>query len=199
MRKREMRSITLACVLLLGLATAARAQATASVARTGDVAVAYHWVHTNSPPNGGCGCFALNGFGVSASYNLGLRLAIVAEASLDHTSAALAANNSLTLTSYMGGARYRVPYPWMRGEHAIRPFGQLLVGVAHAGGGIAGVADGTSAFAGRLGAGVDVPISGALIVRAIQADYYMTTFANTVDNRQNNTLVGAGIVFLWAH
>jgi outer membrane immunogenic protein len=31
----------------------------------------------------------------------------------------------------------------------------------------------------------------------IQADYYMTDFANGADDRQNNILIGAGIVIRW--
>ena len=181
-----MRSIALALALLLGLA------------HSGDVAAAYHWVHTNSPPNGGCGCFALNGIGVSGSWNFGPRLAAAAEASLDHTGNALSTKNSLTLTSFMAGPRLRLPDPLMRGPHALQPFVQLLVGVAHAGGGVAGVADGTSAFAGRLGGGLDLPINETFVIRVIQADYYETTFANTADNRQNNTLIGAGVAFRWS-
>ena len=62
-----MRSIALACVLLLGMAAAAAAQAISGTSHSGDIALAYHWVHTNAPPNGGCGCFALNGGGISGS------------------------------------------------------------------------------------------------------------------------------------
>jgi outer membrane immunogenic protein len=97
----------------------------------------------------------------------------------------------------MAGVRYRLPRPWMHGEHALRPFAQLIVGGAHAGGGMAGVADGTSAFAGRIGGGIDLPINAGLAIRLVQGDYYMTTFANSADNRQNNLLFGAGIVLHW--
>ena len=193
-----MRSIALACCLLLGLAAAAMAQATAGSTHNGDAALTYHWVHTNAPPNGGCGCFALNGVGASASLNLSTHLAVVAEFSIDHTSKALASNNSLSLTSYMAGARYHLPNPWMHGVHALQPFAQVLVGGAHAGGGIAGVADHTSALAGRLGGGIDLPVSALITLRIAQGDYYMTTFANTADNRQNNLLFGAGIVLNWS-
>ncbi len=153
-----MRSIAITCCLLLGMATAAAAQATpTATARRGDVALAYHWVHTNAPPNGGCGCFGLNGLGISASYSIRSQLAIVAEVSADHTAKALAQAQSLTLISYMAGARYRPFAPRMDGSHQIQPFAQVLVGGAHAGGGIAGVADGTSALATRVGGGVDIP------------------------------------------
>lgn len=193
-----MRSVVLASALFLSATTAALAQAISGVSHSGDAALTYHWVHTNTPPNGGCGCFALDGGGVSGSWNFGPRLAVVAELSLDHTSNALSSTKSLTLTSYMAGPRLRLPQPWMHGPHALEPFAQVLVGGAHAGGGIAGVADGTSAFAGRLGAGIDLPLTPGIVVRLIQADYYLTDFANTADNHQNNILIGAGIVVRWA-
>ena len=192
-----MRSIALGCVLLLGIATAAMAQATSGESHSGDAALTYHWVHTNAPPGGGCGCFALNGVGLSGSWNLRSRLAVLAELSVDHTGSALSTNESLTLASYLAGARYRLPDPWMSGPHALQPFAQVLVGGAHAGGGIAGVADGTSAFAGRLGGGIDLPVNYAIAVR-VQGDYYMTNFANTADNHQNNILLGAGVVVRWS-
>ena len=193
-----MRSLVLACIWLFGTTAAAWAQAVATgESHSGDAGVTYHWVHTNAPPEGGCGCFPLNGGGISASWNFGPRLAAVAEFSVDHTSNALSSSRSLTLTSYLGGARYRLPRPWMHGEHALRPFAQVLVGAAHAGGGMAGVADGTSAFAGRLGGGVDLPLNHGIAVRLIQADYYMTSFKNSADNRQNNVLLGAGIILHW--
>lgn len=193
-----MRSIALACALLLGIATAARAQATSGVSHSGDVALTYHWVHTNAPPSGGCGCFALNGVGLSGSWDFGPRLTAVAEVSVDHTSNALSTSESLTLTSYVAGARYHLPDPWMHGPHALQPFAQVLVGGAHAGGGMAGVADGTSAFAGRLGGGIDLPLTTGIAVRVIEADYYLTDFANSADNHQNNILIGAGVVVHWS-
>ena len=192
-----MRSIALGSVLLLGVATAAMAQATSGVSHDGDIALAYHWVHTNAPPGGGCGCFALSGGGLSGSWNLGTKLAAVAELSVDHTAKALASNDSLTLTSYMAGVRYHIFERRMDGSRTPQPFAQLLVGGAHAGGGLAGLGDRTSAFAGRLGGGIDVPITYGIAFR-VQGDYYITEFANGADNHQNNVLAGAGIVIHWA-
>lgn len=195
-----MRSLLLVCVWIIGMAGTALAQALpGGPTHSGDAALTYHWVHTNAPPNGGCGCFPLNGGGISGSWNFGGRLSAVAEFSVDHTSNALSSSRSLTLTSYLGGARYRLPRFWRHGDRALEPFAQVLVGGAHAGGGMAGVADGTSAFAGRLGGGVDLPLTLGISVRLIQADYYMTTFANSADNRQNNILLGAGVAIHWLH
>jgi hypothetical protein len=125
-------------------------------------------------------------------------LAAVAEVSVDHTASALASKDSLTLTSFMAGVRYRILQPRVDGRHTLQPFVQLLVGGAHAGGGITGVADGTTAFAGRLGGGVDMPLTYGISLRLIQADYYMTDFPNGADNHQNNILVGAGVIVRWS-
>ncbi len=101
---KEMRSIAIAGCLLLGMATAAMGQAVANTSRSGDLAATFQSVHSNAPPNGGCGCFYMTGGGLSGSYRLDSRLSIVAEFSVDHTGKALAASQSLTLTSYMAGS-----------------------------------------------------------------------------------------------
>lgn len=188
-----MRSILLATALLLGGATAAMAQES----RSGDAAVTYHWVRTNAAP-GDCGCFGLNGGGISGSWNFRARWSVVTEFSAEYTGSAPSTGNSLTLTTLVAGARYRLPLPWLHGRHKPQPFAQVLLGAGHGGGGVAGVGDATYAFATRLGGGVDVPISSRFSVRAIQLDYFRTQFANANNNRQNNLLVGFGIVYHWS-
>ena len=116
-----MRSIALACTLFLGLATAAMAQATSGVSHDGDIALTYHWVHTNAPPGGGCGCFALNGGGLSASWNLGPQLAAVAEFSVDHTAAALRAHRHRYRLRRLGdsAAWENLPLLFAGGQNAV--------------------------------------------------------------------------------
>jgi hypothetical protein len=164
---------------------------------SGDAAASYHWVHANAGP-GQCGCFGLNGGGISGSWNFRGSWSVVTDFSAEMTSHAPIAGNSLTLSSYLAGARYRVPQPWLRGAHGPQPFAQLLIGAAHAGGGVAGIGDGTFAFASRLGGGIDVPVNTHFAVRVIQMDYYLTHFANYVNDHQNNFSVGAGVVFHWS-
>ena len=188
-----MRSILLATVLLLGGASAAMAQESHS----GDAAVAYHWVRTNAAP-GECGCFSLNGGGISGSWNLRPRWSVVTEFSAEYTGSAPSTGNSLTLTTFLAGARYRLPQAWLHGRHKPQPFAQVLLGAGHSGGGVAGVGDATYAFATRLGGGVDVPISSRFSVRAIQLDYFRTQFANAKNDRQNNLLFGFGFVYHWS-
>jgi outer membrane immunogenic protein len=192
-----MRSILLATALLLVGASAAIAQE----GYNGDAAATYHWVRTNAGP-GQCGCFGLNGAGISGSWNVRGRWSVVTEVSSEFTANASSTGNSLTLTSFLAGARYqlpRVPRTWIHGAHRVQPFAQILVGAAHAGGGEAGVGDASYGFASRIGGGIDVPVSPRFSIRVIQLDYYVTTFANATNDHQNNLMVGAGIVFHWSH
>ena len=189
-----MRSLLLSTVLLLAGASSALAQ---QDTYSGDVAAAYHWMRANAGP-GQCGCFGMNGGGLSGSWNFRSSWSAVVDISAENRSGAPPANNSLTLVSYLAGARYKIPQPWLDGNHKPQPFAQIILGAAHAGGGEAGVADGSYKFATRIGGGVDVPLSARFAVRIIQIDYYLTTFANATNNRQNNLLVGASIVYRWA-
>ena len=188
-----MRSLLISAFLLLVGSSVAVAQDSYS----GDAAVAYHWVRTNAGP-GECGCFGMNGGGISASWNFRGPWSAVMDISAEHNGSAAPLGNSLTLVSYMAGGRYKIPQPWLEGNHKPQPFAQILLGAAHAGGGEAGVADGTYRFATRIGGGIDVPLNSHFAVRAIQIDYYLTTFANATNDHQNNFQIGAGIVYHWS-
>jgi outer membrane immunogenic protein len=188
-----MRSLLLLAILLLAGASGVAAQDSSS----GDAAASYHWVRTNAGP-GNCGCFGMNGGGISGSWNFRGPWSVVMDMSAEHTGSAPPVGNSLTLTSFLAGARYRIPQPWLEGKHKPQPFVQILWGATHAGGGEAGVADGSYRFATRMGGGIDVRVSSHFAVRIIQLDYYLTTFANSRNDHQNNLLVGAGIVYHWS-
>jgi hypothetical protein len=190
-----MRTILIIAALLFAGASTAMAQEGIS----GDAAVTYQWVHTNAGP-GECGCFGVNGGGVSASWNVRGPWSVVADFSSQTATGAPTVGSSLTLTSGLGGARYELPRlrrNWIHGAHRVQPFAQILVGVSHAGGGAAGLGDGTNRFAARAGGGLDVPVSRRFSVRG-QVDYFATTFANTTNDHQNNLLIGAGVVYHWS-
>ncbi len=190
-----MRSTLLAIALLLGGAAATMAQ---DEGYRGDAGVTYHWVRTNAAP-GECGCFGLDGAGISGSWDLRGPWAVVTEFSSETRPGVPLSQGSLTVTSFLAGARYRLPQPWIKGQHRPLPFAQVLIGPAHSGGGEAGVGDGTYAFAARIGGGIDVPLKSHFAVRAIQVDWFRTQFANAKNDRQNNLLVAAGIVYRWSH
>jgi len=140
----------------------------------------------------------MNGGGISGSWNFRGPWSAVVDISSEFAGSASLVGDSLTFTSFLAGARYRIPQPWFEGNHKPQPFAQILLGVAHAGGGVAGVADGSCEFATRMGGGIDVPLSSHFAVRVIQLDYYLTTLANSTNDHQNNLLVGAGIVYHWS-
>jgi outer membrane immunogenic protein len=189
----RMRSFLVAIIFLFAGSTAALAQESYK----GDAAATYQWVRANAGP-GECGCFGTNGGGLSGSWNFHGRWSLVADISAQTGTGAPTAGSSLTLVSYLAGARYRIPQPWFEGKHKPEPFAQLLLGAAHAGGGVAGVADESYNFAARIGGGVDVPLNSRFALRVVQLDYYLTTFANSTNDHQNNLLLGAGIVFHWS-
>jgi outer membrane immunogenic protein len=190
-----MKSIALAAAMFLGVTAAAGAQQPKSPG--GDVALTYHWVRTNTQP-GDCGCFDLNGGGISGSWRFRPRWSAVGEFSEEYAGSGPYSGETLRLLSYLGGVRYQLPHTWFGGAHALQPFGQLLVGGGHASGELAGAGEGTNAFVARVGGGLDLPLKGGLAVRVLQADYDVTTFANGVNDHQNNLLLGTGIVYRWS-
>jgi outer membrane immunogenic protein len=163
-----------------------------------EVALNYAWVHTNAPP-GGCGCFPMNGGGADAAYAIRKSsLSVVADLSVVTQSNVDSTGNSLTLTSFTGGLRYRV------GRGAWQPFGEVLAGGAHASGNFApySIASPTNAglaFAANVGGGLDRRLNSHWSLRLVQADYYVTTFGNRSNNHQNNVRLGAGIVVHFGH
>lgn len=190
---RAVQLLATAIGFLTGLSTISLAQSRLG----GDTALTYQWVHTNAQP-GNCGCFGLNGGGLSASINAFSHLAAVVDVSGAYEGRGTATGNTLTLVSYLAGSRFYLLRPEPHPYHRLQPFAQVLLGAAHAGGGIAGAGDGTYAFAARAGAGLDLPVKNQFSIRLIQADYFLTNFENTTNNHQNNILLGAGAVFHWS-
>lgn len=190
-----MQRILMGIALSMALTGAAMAQASSSgTHKGGDAAVTYQWVHTNAQP-AQCGCFSLNGLGLSASLNVVSRVSAVAEVSGQFAKEGPPLSSTLTLASYLGGARVALPH-FDLGKVRLAPFAQALVGTSHAGGGIAGAGDGTYSFAARIGGGLDVPVQKRIAAR-VQVDYFSTEFANGANKQQNNVLVAAGIVYRW--
>jgi opacity protein-like surface antigen len=87
--------------------------------------------------------------------------------------------------SYLFGPRIN-----FRRHGRATPFAQILLGGAHS-------VDNSplNAFAMTVGGGVDFKISEHFAIRPVQAEYFLTKFADGANNRQNNLRYGAGIVF----
>jgi outer membrane immunogenic protein len=190
-----MKKIALAGMFFLGLAAVAMAQELPGSSSRGDVALTYQYMHSNTQP-GQCGCFNLNGGGVSASWQFHPRLAAVVEADAGVAGNGPVTGSTLTLVSGLAGVRYSLPLLIKR-EHAPQFFAEVLAGGAHAGGGIAGSADGTAAFIAHAGGGLDQFLSDRFALR-FRASYAPSTFANGVNDHQNDLLIDAGVVYHWS-
>ena len=168
------------------------AQAHAQSAPKFEVGADYDYVRSNTPP-GGCACFSLNGGGGSAAYYLNRSFAVAGEISSGHSSDIGISGTDLTLTSYVFGPRY-----YWRNHWKATPFAQVLLGGVHANDSLAlqvnGQQGSSNAFATKIGGGVDWPLNQRFAIRPIEANYYLTHFANGVNDHQNNLQIGAGVV-----
>ena len=156
-----------------------------------EVEAGYNYVHTNAPPSG-CGCFSMNGGTASVVRQFNPAFGFVGEFNGVTNSQVDAAGHSLTLLTYLVGPRYRVP-----SRSRFVPFAQILVGGAHATGGLY-VANGSlgtaNAFATSMGGGVDITLNSRVSFRLVQAEYLLTLLPNGVNSRQNNLNLNTGIV-----
>jgi outer membrane immunogenic protein len=176
-----------AAAMALSLPTAAQFEPKA------EVAFEYNYVHSNAPPSG-CGCFSMNGGGASGTIQLHGGLIAVAQFSAAHASNIARDDEDLTLTSYLVGPRYTY-----RTQRRLAPFGEVLVGLSHASGGLspsnAVSGASSSVFAAAIGGGLDFNVGRRVGIRVVRADYFVTTFANRADDHQNNLRLGTGVAF----
>jgi outer membrane immunogenic protein len=89
--------------------------------------------------------------------------------------------------SYLFGPRVN----FRRGR--VAPFAQVLLGAIWASDAI--VLGSKTAFAMTAGGGIEVTLSRHFAVRPVQAEYFLTTFPDGANDRQNNFRYSAGIVF----
>ena len=183
-------------ILFIATLSSAAAQVSAGKADlpTTEVAVEYNYVRSNAPP-ADCECFSMNGGSVSVAQPFGSgHLAGVFDASFIHGSGISSGNYDLTLSSFTAGLRYR-PF-----QSHWNPFGQVLVGVAHASGSLVegdtpAATDSALTFASVIGGGLDYHINGHWSLRIVDADYLLTTYSNRVNDHQNNLRIGAGVAY----
>lgn len=160
-----------------------------------ELAIDYTYLRSNAPP-GGCTCFNLNGGSGSIAWPVKQGgFAIAADLTIDNIGNINSTGYSLTLSTFTVGGRYlpRV------GHSPLQPFGQVLVGAAHASGSLVkppnpAAGSASLAFAANLGGGVDLRASRRFSVRLAEADYVPTTFGNGGNNHQNNLRLSAGVV-----
>jgi outer membrane immunogenic protein len=188
MRKLLLMKTLTVSLLLFGFAAVTTSQSGGLV----DVGVDYNYVRTNGAARD-CGCFALNGGSGWVAFNFSHSVGVVGEIASQHASNISGSGGDLTLTSYLVGPRYT----WAHTRH-FAPFAQVLLGGAHASGGLApgssGLPGSADAFAMTAGGGLDISLTRRIALRALEADYYLTRFDNGVNDHQNNLRIAAGVI-----
>jgi opacity protein-like surface antigen len=189
--KNVLRALVITAAAISFFSTAAAPAAAQSIGRL-QAGIDYSYLRANAPP-AGCPCFSANGGDGWLGYNVNSKFTVLGEVASQRSSNINNTGADLTLTSFLAGPRYSY-------RHAGRfvPFGEVLLGAAHAGGSLSpsnsGFSDSSYAFAMATGGGLDVVMTKRISVRAVRADYYLTTFANGVNDHQNNLRISAGVV-----
>jgi opacity protein-like surface antigen len=157
-----------------------------------DLFAGYSYLRAN-PGTSGVDGFNLHGGSASIAYNANRWLSGVADFGGYHSSDILGSGVDGTLATYLFGPR--VSY---RRHSEFTPFGQVLIGVAHIGGGNGlSFSNSNNSFAMALGGGVDAHVTRHFSLRPIEVDYLLTRFnesGNGAQN-QNNLRVSTGVVF----
>jgi outer membrane immunogenic protein len=177
-----------AMTFFAGVSTHAQTRSQTAPEPRPELAVEYNYVHSNAPP-GDCGCINLNGGSASFAWPLKVwHLSLVGDVGAAHAGSISSENDDLTLSTYTVGLRYS---PHVSAWH-LQPWGQVLVGGAHASGSLV---SGGGAFASLVGGGLDVRATQRFSIRALEADYFVTTFDNGSNNHQNNLRIATGLIF----
>jgi hypothetical protein len=181
--------VAAALSFLLAGTLAAAQQPTHSIS----AGVAYTDIRTNVLP--GCSCVSLQGGGAQLEYIAASHLALVADFTATHKGGITPDGYSLTQLTYTVGAR---GFATRKGAR-VRPFGEIKLGLATALGSLSPTSTGygshSSAFALEPGGGVQVRLSSHFTLLPVQADYLLTTFSNGQNNRQNQLVLSAGILY----
>jgi outer membrane immunogenic protein len=158
------------------------------------VSLMYNYVRANDipQPTGQPTGFALNGISAAGAYAWKHHLSGVVDLGGTHVNGVGNTGQSLTLLTYLFGARYSLP----KVVH-LEPFAQILLGGVHAYGGIypatVGTSGGADTFAATGGGGADFPLNHHISLRG-QLEYLYTGLPNGGTNRQSDLRVGGGIV-----
>ena len=156
--------------------------------RAGSSTPAYTYLRVNAPP-GGCGCLSMNGGNGGVAYLLNEHFAIAGDVAVVTAGNVLGSGQSLTLISYQAGPRFYLPV------RRVTPFGEVLVGGVHAvNPAFGGSGPSANAFAATVGGGVDLRVNRTFALRLLEADYFVTTFSNGVNDHQNSLRLSAGVV-----
>ncbi|HVN07370.1 MAG TPA: outer membrane beta-barrel protein [Patescibacteria group bacterium] len=184
-----MRKLAFVVAVILCSAMTAAAQEHNST----EVFLGYSYMRAN-PSTSSIDSFNLNGGNGSIAYYPLHWLGLTADFGGYHVGQVGSTNVDETLSTYLFGPRVRLP-----GTSHLKPFAQVLVGLAHTTGSTGFAGAGTNnAFGMAVGGGLDVPATRHFGIRLVEVDYLPTWFReNPGGDRlvQNNFRVSTGVRF----
>jgi outer membrane immunogenic protein len=160
-----------------------------------EIAGGYTYIRANAPP-GQCDCFSMNGGSLSVAQPFSSpKFAFVFDVTVAHGTNISAGRYDLTLSTFTAGVRYR-PMPYSQWS----PYGQVLLGAAHAIGNLVtgdtpAANDASLKFASTVGGGLDYWLNNRWSLRILEADYLLTTYSNRTNNHQNNLRLSIGAAY----
>lgn len=154
-----------------------------------EIALGYSFTRSNAPP-AQCGCFHWQGGVVSAAVGIEPKWQLVGEFTGAHAGNQGVTSLKPTMFTFMGGPRYR-----FSDAGRVRPFANFLAGGTYAYNGYFVTTNSQLTVAVKTGGGFDLKVSRHWSVRPVEVSYLWTHYRNGVNDRQNNLVIGAGIVF----
>ncbi len=131
----------------------------------------------------------LNGFNTSFTYNLKPWLGATGEVSGNYGDSLVAGVNvDLSTYFFLFGPKFA-----FRGNERVTPFAHVLLGVVRfdVDLGSSSNNNANTQFAMAIGGGLDINVGARIAIRAVQADYILTRFANST---QNSFRASTGVV-----
>jgi opacity protein-like surface antigen len=180
--------VLIPCFLAAVFPSGARAQRAAGTASQVDVSLDYSYIRANAAS--GANSSNLQGGSASVAYNFRGHWGVVGDFG-GSIFTGQPAGLSAQMYTYLFGPRYTI-----RRSERFAPYAQVLLGGGRLNASAGPIQAGENAFAMTLGGGVDINLNHRFAIRAVQAEYLLTRFANAaaVTVSQNNFRISAGIV-----
>jgi hypothetical protein len=176
------------CGVVAVFPAATSAQRAAGTAPQLDVSVDYSYVRANSAS--GLSGSNLQGGSASVAYNFTGHWGLAGDFG-GYVFTGQPAGLSAQMYTYTFGPRYTI-----RKSDRFVPFAQALFGGGRLNASTSSVQAGENGFAMALGGGLDIGFGHRFAIRAVQAEYLMSRFANSAGTSvtQNNFRLSAGLV-----
>ncbi len=152
---------------------------------------------------GDCGCFWLQGGSAEANIHVYRDISAAVNLTGSHASN-IGPGVDVSQIAVMAGPRYtyrtsRWTDRWFGDRHHTSVFGEALFGGVHAFEGAfpysGGIKDNATAVSMQFGGGLNVRLSQAFALRAIEVDYVRTSFPNATTDSQHNLRLAIGVTY----